>query len=120
MAHAIKVARVDAQLTIEELRVAAGIAESTMNRILAGTRDINVTQIVRLAGAMRITPQQLVKNAVKKAGGMEALMSEVTSTQDDIATKRKQKEAEAMTPEQLGALKHAATTDPEMDTDEPE
>ena len=121
MAHAIKVARVDAKMTVEEVRLAAGLTVSTMNRVVAGSRDINVTQIGRIAGAIGVTPSQLVKKAVAEAGGMEAIMSEVATTNDlDAQRAKRQATASAMTPEELEAERHAATTDPEMDTDEPD
>lgn len=53
-------------LTQEQLAAASGINYETLKRILKGTRDINVTQIVALADAFGMSPQKLVQLASER------------------------------------------------------
>jgi transcriptional regulator with XRE-family HTH domain len=76
LAAELRAERVAINMTIEELRERAGITKPTMLRILSGSRDINVTQLAKLAQAMNITAEDLFRRAVDRMGGMGALMSE--------------------------------------------
>lgn len=118
-------------MTAVRLAEESGITLGTINRILSkDPRDINITQITWIAAALGTTPQELVAEAVRRAGGLGAIMAELRSnldqaseapaTNDELERKRRQREAASMTTEQLeGEMRSAATRDPEMDTDEP-
>jgi transcriptional regulator with XRE-family HTH domain len=64
------------QMTVKQLSEAAGIPTATLNRVLAGERDINITQIGHLARALSIDPAVLTRRAVLRMGGMEVLEAE--------------------------------------------
>jgi len=123
MAAEIRAERGAAQLTQVELAVRSGISYSTLKRILNGTVDVSVADLGAIAAALStventVTPQELLRRAVERAGGYTALLSAPSATQDEIDAKRKQDEVRTMTVAQIEALPHAATRDPEMDTDQ--
>ena len=113
LAAEIRAERARKKVTIKELALAAGMVESTLNRALAGQRDINVTQIGLIARALSIDPSVLMARAVESIGGLETLVSEVHA--QNVTKLRR---VEDMTVEEIEKLPHAATIDPEMDTDE--
>lgn len=125
MAAEIRGERVARELTQEQLAEASGISYSTIKRIERGHVDISTGDLGAIAAVLsdqegpEVGPHQLMERAVTRAGGYETLLSEVPSTNDDLRTKRKQNEARAMTVEQIESQPHAATRDPELDTDEP-
>lgn len=133
MALALRRERAGTDYTVERLAAESGISTATINRMFSkDPRDINITQITWLAALLGTTPQALVAEAVKRAGGLGAIMAELRAsldaqqvsdtagTNDELDRKRRQKEARSMTTEQLeGETKRAATDDAEMDTPEP-
>lgn len=113
LAAEIRAERARKKVTIKELALAAGMVESTLNRALAGQRDINVTQIGLIARALSIDPAVLVDRAVESIGGLDALVSEV---QDKNVTPLRR--VEDFTLEDLDKERYAANRDKEADTDE--
>lgn len=132
MAAELRAERSASNLTIEQLAVASGVAESTLKRVLKGTIDVNVADLAAIAAAFTaagrtssigkpVTPQELMQRAVKRAGGYETLVSSVSDTTDELADRRRrQAEAASMTVEELERQPHAATRDSELDADEPD
>lgn len=124
MAAEIRGERVARDLTQERLAEASGISYSTIKRIERGKVDISTGDLGAIASVFsnqepEVGPHQLMERAVTRAGGYETLLSVAASKTDDLHTKRKQNEARAMTVEQIESQQHAATRDPELDTDEP-
>lgn len=114
--------------SVRELSEETGLSVATINRILSSEpRDINITQIAKLAFALQLHPTELVSRAIEHAGGMSALLagdlledvSDVPDTTVDLDTERK-KRAATMTTRQIEEQKSAATRDNELGTDEPE
>jgi predicted transcriptional regulator len=116
-------------LLLEDVAARAGIPYSTLRKKLAGDSPIFASEVVVLTeaiGAMSDRPIKdgaagVIETAIDLFGGIDRVMSEVRSTTDELATKRKQREAAAMP---IGSLEEqdqiAATRDQELDTDEPD
>jgi transcriptional regulator with XRE-family HTH domain len=113
LAAEIRAERARKKVTIKDLAIASGMVESTLNRALAGQRDINVTQIGHLARALSIDPAVLIDRAVASIGGLDALVSEVKG--DNVSPLRR---VEDLTLEELDQERYAANRDKEADTDE--
>jgi transcriptional regulator with XRE-family HTH domain len=76
LASELRYERNAAGLTIDKLAEASDITRPTLLRVLAGKRDINVTQLAKLGVALNVTPEELMRRAVTRMGGMAVLMSE--------------------------------------------
>lgn len=113
LAAEIRAERARKKVTIKELALAAGMVESTLNRALAGQRDINVTQIGLIARALSIDPSVLVARAVESIGGLDTLVSEVKG--NNVTPLRP---VEDFTLEELDKERYAANRDTEAETDE--
>lgn len=114
VAAEIRAERGAQRMTVKQLALASGMVESTLNRALAGERDINVTQLTKIAAALGTTPDALMTRAVTRMGGIDVLMSDVG--RKNVTPLRR---VEDMTVDEIEAeQKKAATIDPEMDTDE--
>lgn len=113
LAAEIRAERARKKVTIKELALAAGMVESTLNRALAGQRDINVTQIGLIARALSIDPAVLMSRAVDAIGGLDVLVSEVQGK--NVTPLRA---VEDFTLEELDREQYAANRDKEADTDE--
>lgn len=113
LAAEIRAERARKKVTIKELALAAGMVESTLNRALAGQRDINVTQIGLIARALSVDPAVLIERAVESIGGLDALVSEVQGK--NVTPLRR---VEDFTLEDLDKERYAANRDKEADTDE--
>lgn len=102
----------------------SGIPETQVERIERNKRDINVTQLFKLAQALDVLPQELVRRSIDVAGGFDVIMAEVDGVSEAAATNvtklRPRKSVEEMSVDEIEAQKNAATVDPEMDTDEPQ
>lgn len=108
----------------EQLADRSGITETQIERLERNKRDINVTQLFKLAQALDIAPHELVRRSIEVAGGFDKIMDEVHGVSEAAATNvtklRPRKRVEDMSVEEIEAQKNAATVDPEMNTDEPE
>lgn len=105
------------RMTQAQLVEKTGINVTTMQRLLAGKSDIDVIQLTKLADAIGTPPQELMEYAVERAERLS-----VAAAKNDLSKMRqeKQSEAQSMTTDQLeNTTKRAATTDPELDTDQP-
>jgi transcriptional regulator with XRE-family HTH domain len=127
LAAEIRAERGAKQITVRDLADQAQMAVSTLNRVLAGERDINITQMALLAHALDTTPESLVRKAVERAGGVEVLVEEVAASRQssgevsDVAgnvTPIRKRPEDLTTDEIEAAARKAATRDAEMDTDE--
>lgn len=109
--------------TRDEAASSIGVGAVTFGRHLRGHMGgITVRELVAVCHAYGGDPSEIIAAALKNFGGIEKLLAQMSpaeATTVDINTKRKQNEARAMTVEQIEtADERAATTDPEMDTDE--
>lgn len=113
VAAEIRAERGAQRVTVKQLALAAGMVESTLNRVLAGERDINVTQLTKIATVLGTTPEALMERAVRRMGGVDVLMSDVQSK--NVTPLRR---VEDFTLEELDKEKFAANRDKEAETDE--
>ncbi|WP_166673547.1 helix-turn-helix transcriptional regulator [Curtobacterium sp. PhB25] len=114
LAAEIRAERAAVGITVRELALRSGVPYGTLNRILPGERDISFGQLTQLAGALGVTPSDLSERAVRRMGGMDAVVSGVSG--QNVTPLRR---VEDMTVDEIEAeQKKAATIDPEMDTDE--
>lgn len=118
MADVITSAYSEERLTQKQLAARTGITGVTLQRILAGKRDIDWTQIYLLADAVGIELTELVERAERRAAKLadEAVARQMSDGGGTVTPIRKR--VEDMSVEELEKLPHAATRDPEMDTDE--
>ncbi|QIS38661.1 helix-turn-helix domain-containing protein [Clavibacter capsici] len=114
LAAELRYERGAAGLTIDKLAEEADITRPTLLRVLAGKRDINVTQLAKLGIALNITPEELLRRAVTRMGGMESLMSEAPAQNVHVL-----KSVDTLDTGELdAAVAQAALRDREMDQDE--
>lgn len=122
--------------SVAELAKQTGLSVATINRIISTEpRDINITQIAKLALAFKISAPELVSRAVERAGGLSALLaadllddvSDAPDTTDDLEKKRLQREFAAKTPAEIDEHRERRDTptaaqgrDAETETDEPD
>lgn len=95
---------------------ATGINATTMQRILVGKSDIDVTQLAAFAEVLRVPADELMRRAFAKAEAM----SEASATTDDLGARRLQREAEQMSVAEIEHNAIAATVDAERREDEPD
>lgn len=107
---------------LEKLSEKTGIKYFTLRRMMAGEAEINVRELRIICGVLGVSAEAVLDEALNEYGGIDKLVSEATDTTDDLEAKRrqKQKEAAAMSVDELEAQKHAAVRDRELDTDEPD
>jgi transcriptional regulator with XRE-family HTH domain len=102
--------------TLDDLAAETGIPYSTLRRKIAGGAPIFVAELMAIAKAIPVSAGKVLDEAEELVA-----MSAADATNDlDAIRRRKQAEASAMKPEDLEAEKHAATRDPELDTDQPD
>lgn len=58
------------RLSQAKLAEMSGMTLTTLQRILSGKRDINVTQIAALAEAVKVSPEDLMRRAIERAERM--------------------------------------------------
>jgi len=122
----IKAARTRRGMSQADLAKATGISLTQVQRIETNKRDINVTQLFAIAGAVEMRPDELVRTAIDSNGGLEALVSEVHGNNENDLDRARAKrgmtqdEADALTTGDIDQAElKAAYRDPEADTDEP-
>lgn len=114
MAAEIKAERVAQDMTIKGLAEKSGVPEGTLNRMTSkDIRDINITQMSLIAGALGLDLAELVKRAEARARRLA--MSEATGTN---VTQLRSKSFNELTVEELDNLPYAANRDPEAQEDE--
>lgn len=113
LAAEIRAERAAVGLTVKELAVRSGVPYGTLNRLLPGERDISYTQLVRLATALGLDPSELSNRAVRRMGGLDAIVSGVRA--QNVTTLRR---VEDLSLEELDQEQYAANRDKEADTDE--
>lgn len=123
------------RLSVDRLSKESGISYGTLRRILGGQLDVNIGDLAAMVAVINkyrrspLSIPELSNAVIARAGGIEKInaefgiepLSEAPATNDELAERRrKQAEIKAMTPEQREGLDSAATTDPELGTDEPD
>lgn len=89
----------------------AGFSTATMTRLVSGEAEIPISRLYDIARALGISAQEILDAADARALRLsEAAAKNVTQLHP--------KRVEDMTVEEIESLPHAATRDPEMDTDE--
>jgi predicted transcriptional regulator len=79
----IKAERARSGLTIQQLSDNSGVTLSVVKRILAGTLDVNVSDLSMLckafseASSREVTPQILFERAVEAAGGYDVIYADL-------------------------------------------
>lgn len=63
VAKALQAERAVAGLTVRELAAKARLPQSTLMRVLQGTRDIKMNQVAQLADALKLAPQDIIVHA---------------------------------------------------------
>jgi DNA-binding transcriptional regulator YdaS (Cro superfamily) len=109
--------------TLETFAPLTGVPYSTLRKKIAGASPIFAAELITIAAAIggEMTPEFLMDEAVKLYGGQARLMSDAADTTDELDTKRKQRDAAAMSGGTLDEMdQKAATLDDELDTPEPE
>lgn len=121
MAAELRAERAAADLTLEEVVELSGVSLSTLRRILKGTVDVNVADLGAIAAAYNtklekpVTPQELVRRAVTRAGGFGPL----SVAADSNVIQLRPKKIEDMSVEEIESIQEkAAYRDPEADEDE--
>lgn len=113
LAAEIRAERAALGITVKELAVRSGVPYGTLNRLLPGTQDFTFSQLTQIATGLGITPAELSDRAVRRMGGLEALVSEVQGK--NVTPLRR---VEDFTLEELDAERFAANRDKEAETDE--
>lgn len=108
------------RLSQREIAAGAGYTPTTLQRMLSGVSEISAEDVVRIAAFLGMPADKLFNEATELVGGAEKLLSDAAGTNDELATRRAQKAAEGMSVAELEGQQHAATRDPELDTDEPD
>ena len=118
VAAEIRAEKAAKNMTAADIAKAARIPVGTLSRVLTGERDINVTQLGKIARAFGTTVEHIMSRAVDRAGGLDSLFPPQMSDAGGNVTPIR-KRAEDMSVDELEAIeKKAATSDAEMDTDE--
>jgi transcriptional regulator with XRE-family HTH domain len=104
------------RMTVKELALRSGIAYGTLNRILSGERDINTTQISRIAVVLEMSPAKLMDGATVRLGGIEGLQALVSEVKSNNVTPLRIVDVPSL--EDLDKEQYAANRDNEAETDE--
>jgi transcriptional regulator with XRE-family HTH domain len=114
LAAELRAERVAVNITVDQLSDRSGVNLTTLKRVLAGKRDINVTQLGLLSQALGVTAEELFRRAVTRMGGMGALMSEAPANNVHVL-----KSVDQFDTDELDAsVAQAALRDREMNEDE--
>ena len=124
--------RTQRRLSQKSLSLLSGIPYGSIRNMERADVDFKIPDVVAIAAALsttalpggsaepvQITPSELVRQAVERAGGFATFVSEASSTTDDLSTRRLQKEAEQMSTAEIEEIAEAANRDEQMRTDEP-
>jgi len=116
--------RVKADLTRAQLAELTGIPEANLKRREAGANEITVSELNRIAKAVGATAADMAEEALKDYGGMEKLIAEhVGMSEAPVsleAHREKKKSVADMSVDEIEAMKKAATSDDDLDKDEPD
>jgi len=103
-------------LTQRQLAAKSGVNYHTLLNVLDGSRDINVTQIVKLAAAFDLDPSELVERAMTRAERMSA-GSTTSSTEKTLKDPREMdaEELEKLRQDDVDLAAHPKTPESEQD-----
>ncbi len=108
-------------VTQDEIAATTGIPLVGVQRLFSGKSAWKTSQLLDVAAAIGgpKDASTLLDEAVAFIPHLPAV-SEAATTTDDLERKRRQRQAAAMTVEELEQLSGAATRDAELDSDEPD
>lgn len=75
--------RVKAALTRKEMAEVTGIAEANLKRREMGVNEITVSELTRIAAAVRTPPAEIAEEALADYGGLHKLIAEHTELPED-------------------------------------
>lgn len=113
LAAEIRAERAALGITVKELAIRSGVPYGTLNRLLPGAQDFTFSQMAQIATGLGITPAELSDRAVRRMGGLGALVSEVQA--QNVTPLRR---VEDLSLEELDEERFAANRDKEAETDE--
>ena len=88
-------------MRLEDIAPKVGIPYPTLRKKIAGQSPIFATELILICQVIGVTPERVLADAMEMYGGVDKLVSEVTSTTKTSDKKRKQEEALSMTTEQI-------------------
>jgi len=91
-------------MRLEDIAKSAGIPYPTLRKKIAGQSPIFATELILICQVIGVTPERVLGDAMDMYGGVDKLVSEVTSTTEAPDKRRKQAEALSMTTEQIEDL----------------
>ena len=119
--------RSESRMTLEQVAEVSGVPLSTVKRIFAPKQDIATSHLTAIAGALGSTGSEILRAALDKVGADEALadVQRILHARAEARMSAGRGTVTAlhprdMTADQLENLRHAATYDPEAETDEPQ
>ena len=93
VAEVLRAERGARRMTVKEVVKASGVPERSLLRVLSGDHDISVSQIARIAAALGVTGEYVMREAERRAG---ATIQGVTPQKGGLpATERAQAKADA-------------------------
>ncbi|MTE24870.1 helix-turn-helix domain-containing protein [Microbacterium sp. ZXX196] len=102
---------------------ASGVPLSNYQRREAGTNEITVSELKRIAAVVGVTAAEMADEALKDFGGIDKLIAEhvgMSATPPSLDEHRQQKAAEMLVDELEGQPRKAATYDTDLEKPEPE
>lgn len=115
--------RIKRDLSQADAAAGAGIPLSNYQRREAGTNEITVSELNRIAEVVGVPAHALVQEALDDFGGMQKLIDEHVGMSEapvSLDAHRRNRTPAEMTEEEMEGVPNAAGTDPELGYDEPE
>lgn len=116
--------RIKRGLSQAQAAEAAGIPLSNYQRREAGTNEITVSEIKRIAEVVGVSAGEMAEEALKDFGGMAKLIAEHVGMSEapvSLDAHREKKNVADMSVDEIESMqKKAATHDDELDQDEPD
>lgn len=112
--------RIRAGLSQADLAERSGLPLTNLSRVENGNRSLTVAELETIADVVRAAAGVMAEEAVDLYGGVDKLMSEARGKNDDLATKRAQKAATQLTPEEIERIEQKAAQRRDAETDAPE
>jgi transcriptional regulator with XRE-family HTH domain len=97
--------------TKAKVAAGAGFSVATMTRLVSGDAEIPISRLYDIARALGVSAQEILDAA-------DARAAKLSEGAGQNVTQLRPVPVEQMTIDEIESLPHAATRDPEMDTDE--